>query len=51
MKLHFYEKEKAITETEFVSEGEFHFVKKIKHTSPRKKSRIFIFKSKKLNSE
>ena len=44
MKLHFYEKENKDMETEFISEGEFHFVKKVKPTTSQKKNRFFIFK-------
>jgi hypothetical protein len=41
MKLHFYEKEKKPFETEFISEGEFHFIKKIKPPCEKKKTRFF----------
>ena len=44
MKLHFYEKENDSAEIEFISEGEFHFVKKVKPATSQKKSRFFIFR-------
>jgi len=44
MKLHFYEKEKAKCEIEFISEGEFHFVKKINPPLKKKKTRFFQLK-------
>jgi hypothetical protein len=44
MKLHFYENQKTICETEFISEGEFHFVKKVKPQIQKKKTRFFLLK-------
>ena len=44
MKLHFYEKENKELETEFISEGEFHFVKKVKPTTTQKKTKFLIFR-------
>lgn len=41
MKLHFYEKEREKYVTEIISEGEFHFVKKV--TPPPKKKRFSFF--------
>lgn len=44
MKLHFYEKEKAKIEAEFISEGEFHFVKKVKPVTSQKRTRFSILR-------
>jgi hypothetical protein len=44
MKLHFYEKEKVSSETEFISEGEFHFVKKVNPPVQKKKTRFSLLK-------
>lgn len=41
MKLHFYEKEKDKYVTEFISEGELHFVKKVRPLPEKKKFRFF----------
>ena len=41
MKLHFYEKEEARCKPEFISEGEFHFIKKINPPTQKKKTRFF----------
>jgi len=43
MKLHFYENQKTICETEFISEGEFHFVKKVKPQIQKKKKQDFSY--------
>ena len=44
MKLHFYEKENKDVAIEFVSEGEFHFVKKVKPDASKKKTRFIMFR-------
>jgi hypothetical protein len=44
MKLHFYEKQKTRCEIEFISEGEFHFVKKVNTPIQKKKNRLFLLK-------
>jgi len=42
MRLHFYEKEERY-KPEFISEGEFHFIKKINPTQ-KKKTKSFLLK-------
>lgn len=44
MKLHFFEKQKTGCEIEFISEGEFHFVKRVNPPIQKKKTRFSFLK-------